>query len=445
MIAGDEFSLMAMPHDVEAEQAVIGSMLIDETCIPPVVEVLKPDDFFLGSNRNIFSTIWTMFSIGKPIDGLTVAEEMRKTGVYDENTTRPYLAQLMEITPTSANAIEYAHIVKKSAVLRGIVIATREGLEAAEEYSANPEEVLSQLEKRIYDIRQGQGQSDLSSIGEVLPYVLDEISALSESGRTIPGTATGISTIDRLTLGLNNSDLVIIAGRPGMGKTAFATTIAVNVAKSTGKTVAFFSLEMSKEQLTTRILSAAAMVKSENLRTGRLNEQDWENIAHATTELYNANVKIDDKALMTVGEMLAKTRRQQNLGLVVIDYLQLVTAASKAGSENRQQAISEITRTLKIMAKDLNVPVICLSQLSRASEKRDNKRPQLSDLRDSGAIEQDADVVLFLYRDDYYNDDPDKANIAECIVAKNRHGETGTVELSWLPEYTMFCALDKMH
>ena len=275
--------------------------------------------------------------------------------------------------------------------------------------------------------------------------MLDRLEEMSESENHLPGLSTGLSAIDRKIMGLNRSDLILLAARPGMGKTSMALNIALNVAKSSAKNVAIFSLEMSKEQLASRILSVESLVDNYRLKTGELSPEDWDKIAEAVGRLSALNILLDDDPLLSVADMNAKCRRLDNLGLVVIDYLQLMTSSGNRSrmNENRQQVVSDMSRMLKIMAKELDVPVICLSQLSRANEKRDDKRPQLSDLRESGAIEQDADIVMFLYRDDYYNEDSEKHNIAECIVAKNRHGETGTVELRWMPEYTMFATIEK--
>ena len=278
----------------------------------------------------------------------------------------------------------------------------------------------------------------------VLPDVLDRLDEMNSSASHLPGLSTGLSAVDNKITGLNKSDLILLAARPGMGKTSFALNVALNVARASGKTVAVFSLEMSREQLAMRLLSSAAYVENYRLKTGNIRETDWEKIADAAGNLSLMDIRIDDNPMLSVADMNAKCRRLDNLGLVVIDYLQLMTSAGgkSHGGENRQQLVSDMSRMLKIMAKELNVPVICLSQLSRANEKRDDKRPMLSDLRESGAIEQDADIVLFLYRDDYYNEDSEKRNIAECIVAKNRHGETGKVELRWMPEYTTFSTLE---
>ena len=435
-----------MPHSLEGEQAVLGSMLIDEGCIKDVMDKLRPSDFYLRQNREIFETIYTMFSYAQPIDGITVCEEMRKAGTYDEATTRSYLAQLMEITPTSANVMEYVEIVREKALLRSVAQAAAEITALVQAGVGDATRILMEAEQKVYAIRRGQSAQEMVPLRQVLPEVLDRLSEMSESENHLPGLSTGLSAVDQKITGLNKSDLILLAARPGMGKTSFALNIALNVAKSTNMTVAVFSLEMSREQLATRLLSAEALVENNRLKTGMLRETDWEKIAGAASVLNRVNIRIDDNPMLSVADMNAKCRRLENLGLVVIDYLQLMTSAGKGGGgESRQQVVSDMSRMLKIMAKELNVPVICLSQLSRANEKRDDKRPMLSDLRESGAIEQDADIVLFLYRDDYYHEDTEKHNIAECIVAKNRHGETGKVELRWMPEYTQFPTLENRY
>ena len=436
-----------MPHSLEGEQAVLGSMLIDAACVKDVMDKLRPSDFYLRQNREIFETIYTMFSYAKPIDGITVCEEMQKAGLYDENTTRSYLAQLMEITPTSANVMEYVEIVRNKALLRGVAQAAGEITAMVQEGVGEASEILESAEQKIYAIRRGQSAQDMVPLRQVLPDVLDRLSEMSESEDHLPGLSTGLSAVDAKITGLNRSDLILLAARPGMGKTSMALNMALNVAKSSKKTVAIFSLEMSREQLAMRLLSSEALVENTRLKTGSLRETDWEKIAEAATILNRLDVRIDDNPLLSVADMNAKCRRLDDLALVVIDYLQLMTSAGgkSNGGENRQQVVSDMSRMLKLMAKELNVPVICLSQLSRANEKRDDKRPMLSDLRVSGSIEQDADIVLFLYRDDYYNEDSEKHNVAECIVAKNRHGETGKVELRWMPEYTTFATLDNRY
>ena len=445
-MANEELLLRQMPHSLEGEQAVLGSMLIDERCIKDVMDKLQPDDFYLRQNREIFDTIYSMFVYSKPIDGITVCEEMQKNGTYDEQTTRSYLAQLMEITPTSANVMEYVEIVRDKSLMRRMAQAAAEITAMVQEGVGEAHDMLEAAEQKIYAIRRGRSAQDMVPISTVLPDVLDHLSEMSErEGTKIAGLSTGLSAVDAKISGLNKSDLVLLAARPGMGKTSMALNVALSVAKDTKQTVAIFSLEMSKEQLATRLLSSEALVENTRLINGDLRETDWVKIADAASALSRTDIRIDDNPLLTVADMNAKCRRLDNLGLVVIDYLQLMTSAGGKqahSGESRQQAVSDISRMLKIMAKELNVPVICLSQLSRANEKRDDKRPMLSDLRESGAIEQDADIVMFLFREDYYSPDSEKRNIAECIVAKNRHGETGKVELRWMPEYTTFGTLE---
>ena len=309
-------------------------------------------------------------------------------------------------------------------------------------------DMLEAAEQKVYAIRRGRSAQNMVPVSMVLEDVMAHLAELTASGgKTLPGLSTGLSAVDAKINGLNKSDLLLLAARPGMGKTSMALNVALSAARESGKTVAIFSLEMSKEQLVTRLIASEGLVENTRLVTGNLRESDWQRIAEAASSLSRMDIRIDDNPLLTVADMNAKCRRLDNLGLVVIDYLQLMTSAGGKGysGENRQQAVSDISRMLKIMAKELQVPVLCLSQLSRANEKRDDKRPMLSDLRESGAIEQDADIVLFLYRDDYYNSDSEKRNVAECIVAKNRHGETGKVELRWMPEYTAFGTLENRY
>ena len=446
-MATEDLLLRQMPHSLEGEQAVLGSMLIDPDCVKDVMDKLRPSDFYLRQNREIFETIYSMFTYAKPIDGITVCEEMQKAGTYDDQTTRSYLAQLMEITPTSANVMEYAAIVRDKALLRGVAQAASEITAMVQEGVGEAGEILEAAEQKVYAIRRGQGAQDMVPLRQVLPDVLDRLSEMSESENHLPGLSTGLSAVDRKITGLNKSDLILLAARPGMGKTSFALNIALNVAKAQEMTVAVFSLEMSREQLVTRLLSSEALVENNRLKTGALRETDWEKIAAASTVLNKLDIRIDDNPMLTVADMNAKCRRIDKLGLVVIDYLQLMTSAGgkSGGGESRQQVVSDMSRMLKIMAKELNVPVVCLSQLSRANESRTDKRPMLSDLRESGAIEQDADSVMFIYRDDYYNPNTEEKNIAEIIIAKNRHGETGTVKTQWMPQYTTFSDLEWKH
>ncbi len=441
----DELLSRAMPHSPEAEQAVLGSMLIDADCIKDVMDKLQPQDFYLQQNREIFETIYSMFIYSRPIDGVTVAREMEKNGVYRDDT-RAYLLQLMEVTPTSANVMEYAGIIRDKALLRSMAKAAGDIAAMVQEGVGTAGDLLSAAEQKIYAIRQGRGSQEMATVGAVLNDVMEQLAKLT-AGSEPPGLSTGLSAVDRKINGLNKSDLLLLAARPGMGKTSMALNVALSAAKASGKTVAIFSLEMSKEQLVTRLLANEGLIENTRLSTGNLRESDWEKIAQAASVLNQTNIRIDDNPLLTVADMNAKCRRLENLGLVVIDYLQLMTSAGGKGysGENRQQAVADISRMLKIMAKELQVPVLCLSQLSRANEKREDKRPMLSDLRESGAIEQDADIVMFLYRDDYYNEDSEKRNIAECIVAKNRHGETGKVELRWMPDYTAFSTLENRY
>ena len=443
----DELLLRGMPHSAEAEQAVLGSMLIDASCIKDVMDQLQPEDFYMRQNREIFETIYHMFIYSRPIDGVTVAGEMEKNGTYNENT-RPYLVQIMEVTPTSANVGEYVRLVREKALLRQVASAAADITAMVQNGGGDAGETLESAEQKVYAIRRGRSGQSMVPISAVLQEVMDRLAELSNGGgNTLPGLTTGLSALDNKINGLGKSDLVLLAARPGMGKTSMALNVALSGARASNKTVAVFSLEMSREQLVTRLIATEGLVENQRLMTGNLRESDWQRIAEAASNLSRMDIRIDDNPLLTVADMNAKCRRIDNLGLVVIDYLQLMTSAGgkSYSGENRQQAVSDISRMLKIMAKELQVPVLCLSQLSRANEKREDKRPMLSDLRESGAIEQDADVVLFLYRDDYYNEDSDKHNIAECIVAKNRHGETGKVMLRWMPEYTAFGTLENRY
>ncbi len=446
-MAADELLLRQAPHSPQAEQAVLGSMLIDPDCIKDVMDKLRPEDFYLRANRDIFETIYHMFVYSRPIDGVTVAGEMEKTGVYNDNT-RDYLLQLMEVTPTSANVMEYVQIVLDKSLMRQVASAAGSISAMVLDGAGDAGDMLEAAEQKVYAIRRGRSAQNMVPVSMVLEDVMAHLAELTASGgKTLPGLSTGLSAVDAKINGLNKSDLLLLAARPGMGKTSMALNVALSAARESGKTVAIFSLEMSKEQLVTRLIASEGLVENTRLVTGNLRESDWQRIAEAASSLSRMDIRIDDNPLLTVADMNAKCRRLDNLGLVVIDYLQLMTSAGGKGysGENRQQAVSDISRMLKIMAKELQVPVLCLSQLSRANEKRDDKRPMLSDLRESGAIEQDADIVLFLYRDDYYNSDSEKRNVAECIVAKNRHGETGKVELRWMPEYTAFGTLENRY
>ena len=443
----DELISRQLPHSVEAEQAVLGSMLIDSRCVPDVVERLKPDDFYMRQNREIYEVLYAMFSRFETIDPVTLLDRMKQAGIYDENTSVAYLRQLMEITPTAANVLEYADIVRDKALLRRVGETAGELTEMVRTEAGTAQQVLEAAEQRIYAIRQGRSAQGLAHISSVILNVYERLNELAASDSAVPGLSTGLPDVDMAISGLNKSDLILLAARPGMGKTSFALNMLLHAGKFSGKTVVFFSLEMSREQLAMRLISGESFVDNKKLVTGKLGEEDWTKIAAASAGLNQTQILIDDNPSLSVADMNAKCRRVDNLGLVVIDYLQLMTSAGgpTRSGDNRQQIVSDISRALKIMAKELNVPVVCLSQLSRGPESRSDKRPMLSDLRESGAIEQDADIVMFLYRDDYYNDSDENHNLAECIIAKNRHGETRTVELQWLPEYTTFSSIDRRH
>ena len=433
------------PQSLEAEQSVLGSILIDSRCVADIIGILRPEDFFLPQNREIYETVYTMFNFSETIDPVTVLEKMRQLGVYHDNT-RDYVQQLMEITPTAANAVRYANIVKDKAMLRGLADASSDISELVYDQVGTPAEILETAEKKIYSLRKGETGDSLEHVGVTLHKVFDTLTELYQSDSAIPGMSTGLRDLDKKINGLNKSDLFLIAARPAMGKTAFALNIALNVAKKYSKTVAVFSLEMSREQLIMRLLANESFVELQKLLTGKLSEEEWTKLAMASAALSQTDLRVDDNPSITVAEINAKCRRLDNLGLVVIDYLQLMQGSGYGkASDNRVNVVSDISRSLKIMAKELNVPVICLSQLSRGPEGRTDKRPMLSDLRESGAIEQDADEVIFLYRDEYYNENTEEKGVAECIVAKNRHGEVGTVKLQWVGQYQTFADREWKH
>ena len=443
----EQLLLRQMPHSVEAEQAVLGSMLIDARCVPEVIDQLRSDDFYVRQNRKIYDTIYSMFNYSLTIDPVTVLEHMKQNGVYDENTSRGYLLQLMDTTPTAANVVEYIGILKDKTLLRRVAEAAGDLTALIQQGTETGQDILEAAEQRIYAIRQGRAARGLIPISNVLIDVYDRLTELAASESAIPGLSTGLTDLDRAISGLNKSDLILLAARPGMGKTSMALNILLEAGKKSGKNVAFFSLEMSREQLALRLISSECFVDNKKLVTGKLTEEDWEKVAVAADSLNRSRIFIDDDSSVSVADISAKCRRMDNLGLVIIDYLQLMQSAGGRtySGENRQQVVSDISRALKIMAKELDVPVLCLSQLSRANESRSDKRPMLSDLRESGAIEQDADIVMFLYREGYYDKDTPNPNLAECIIAKNRHGETRTVELQWLPEFTTFGNMEWQH
>ena len=439
----DELFNRQMPHSLEAEQAVLGSILIDSRCAAQVISALKPDDFYTELNKGIYEVICSMFNFARPIDAVTVLDEMKLQGVFNAQTSQSYLVELMNVTPTAANVMRYVEIVRDKSMLRSIASVAADITAAVNEGTGSSGDVLENAERRIYALRQGRSLGGLEPISSILGEVYQNLAELSRTQGGIPGLPTGIGELDETIMGLKNSDFIILASRPGMGKTSLALNMALNVGKKTGKAVAIFSLEMSRQQLATRLLSSEAYVDSKKLQTGMLSKDDWQKLSAATAAISRTRLYIDDNSIVTVSDMNAQCRRISDLGLVVVDYLQLMTSATGESSENRLQAVAEISRMLKIMAKELNVPVLCLSQLSRASTQRQDKRPMLSDLRESGSLEQDADIVLGLYREDYFNRETEDHNKAELIVMKNRHGNTGTIPVQWMPEYTTYASLER--
>lgn len=437
-IAGKE-----LPSSIEAEQCVLGAVISDPSVLPQVIEKVRPDYFFSEQHREIYAVIQRMFTAGKPIDIITILDEVSSLHIFDSSTdARKYLASIADMLPSTLNIDSYCKIVADKYYLRSLSFVARDILDMIQSGENDASLLLDSAEQKIYDIRQGRSVQSLVPLKDAIFEAYDRLGRITgEDKELYIGARTGFSLLDSITSGLNKSDLIIIAARPGMGKTSFAMNIATNVARHNNMDVVTFNLEMSKEQLATRILSTEALVESSSLRNGRINTDEWSRLATSAAYLGSLPLYIDDTSSITVQQMKAKLRRVKNLGLVIIDYLQLMDSTSK--SDNRVVIISEITRQLKVMAKELNVPVILLSQLSRAVESRTDKRPMLSDLRESGSIEQDADIVLFLYREAYYNKESQRPNISECIVAKNRHGETGTVELVWDGQFTRFSNLDK--
>ena len=441
----EELLARQVPYSVEAEQAVLGSILIDSRCLTDVVGIVEPKDFYLEQNREIYQTIYQMFNFSQSIDPVTVLDKMRESGVYHDNS-RDYVLQLMEVTPTAANAVRYANIVRDKAMLRALSDASTDIGQMVSEQKGTTAEILEAAEKKIYAIRKGETGDSLEPIGVTLHKVFDHLTELSQSDSAIPGMSTGLLDLDKKINGLNKSDLLLVAARPAMGKSAFALNLALNVAKKYNKTVAIFNLEMSREQLAMRLLAIESFVDGQKMATGKLTDEEWTKLSMAASALSQTDIRIDDNPTITVAAMNAKCRRLENLGMVVVDYLQLMSGSGYGkGGDSRVNVVGEISRSMKIMAKELNVPVICLSQLSRGPESRPDKRPMLSDLRESGSIEQDADEVIFLYRDEYYNKETEDKGVAECIVSKNRHGEVGTVKLQWIPQYQTFADREWKH
>ncbi|SHF03132.1 primary replicative DNA helicase [Thermoanaerobacter uzonensis DSM 18761] len=431
------------PQNIEAEQSVLGSMLLSRDAIIDVSEIIKADDFYKESHKKLFDVMIEMFEKDIPVDLVTVVDELRKRNMLEAVGGIDYIASLSSNVITTANVSYYAKLIKEKATLRRLIEASSEIMELSYQ-GDDVETVLDIAEQKIFDIAQGRNTTNFSPIKDVLMNTFYKIEELYKNKGQLTGIPSGFPDLDLKTAGFQPSDFILVAARPSMGKTSFALNIAQNAALLTGLPVAIFSLEMSKEQLVNRLICSTANIDSQKLRTGNLDEDDWMKLAAAMTPLSKAPIYIDDTPGIGVMDIRAKCRRlklEKGLGLVMIDYLQLMQGRGKA--ENRQQEISEISRSLKSLARELNVPVITLSQLSRAPESRSDHRPILSDLRESGAIEQDADIVMFLYRDDYYHKDSEKKNIAEVIIAKHRNGPTGTVELLWLAQYTKFASLDK--
>ena len=434
------------PNDIEAEQAVLGSMLTDKDAVIAAIEVLKPEDFYREDNKTIYMAVLSLYNRAEPVDIITLKSELSSMGKFDSVGGLEYLAELPEKVPTTANVDKYIKIVEEKAILRNLIKTANEIITLGYDPTEEVEDIMDNAEKKIFDIMQSKNQKGYTPIKDILIETFAQLEQLYNQKQHITGVPTGFADLDYKTAGFHGSDLVLVAARPAMGKSAFALNIATNAAVRAKVPVAIFSLEMSKEQMVNRILCSEAMVDSNKVRTGKLDEQDWAKLASALGPLSEADIFIDDTPGISVMEIRAKCRKlklEKGLGMVVIDYLQLITASSNRRGGSREQEIAEISRSLKILAKELDIPVIALSQLSRAPEQRPDHRPMLSDLRESGSIEQDADKVIFLYRDDYYNEDSEKKNIAEVIMAKHRAGSTGTIELLWLGNYTKFVNIDK--
>ncbi|GIM33689.1 replicative DNA helicase [Paraclostridium bifermentans] len=427
------------PHSVESEQSILGSILLDKEAIITVTETIKPEDFYKEAHKIIYECMMKLNNKNEPIDLITLTEELKKQGHLEDIGGISYITSLSTIVPTTSNVKYYADIVKEKSVLRKLIRVSNDILNLGYDSSIKVEDILEKAEKQIFDISQEKSSEDFQTINSVLMDTYDTIEKLYTNKEDITGITTGFDDLNKKTNGLQRTDLLLVAARPAMGKTAFSLNLVQNAALKGNASVAVFSLEMSKEQLVQRMLSAQSHVELKKIKTGNLDENDWPRIIDAMSVLSNANIYIDDTPGIKIGELRSKCRKlkiEKGLDLILIDYLQLMEG--DGGNESRQQEISKISRSLKIIAKELNCPVVALSQLSRAPEQRSDHRPMLSDLRESGAIEQDADIVMFLYRDEYYHPDSERKNIGEIIIAKNRHGETGSVELVWLGEIQKF-------
>lgn len=433
-----------LPHSVEAEQSVIGSMIMDRDAIMTASEVITSEDFYQSQYGVLFDAMLELYNEGKPVDLVTLQERLREKDVPPEISSLEFVRDLLDAVPTSANVRHYATIVQEKSMLRKLIKVNEDIANTCYLAREKTEDILEETEKKIFDLLQYRSTGDFVPIKQVVLNALDKIEKASKNKGTVTGIPTGFIDLDYKTSGFQPSDLILIAARPSMGKTAFVLNVAQHMAFKEGKTVAIFSLEMSKEQLVNRLFSLESKVDSQALRTGNLTDEDWAKLIEGAAVVGKSNLIIDDTPGISIAELRSKCRKfklEHDLGIIIIDYLQLMSGGKH--SESRQQEISEISRSLKAVARELNVPVVALSQLSRAVEQRPDHRPMLSDLRESGAIEQDADVVMFLYRDDYYNKDTDKKNIAEVIIAKQRNGPIGTIELVWLPRYTQFVNMKK--
>ena len=434
-----------LPHSIDAEKAVIGSMIMDADAVVAASEMITGDDFYQRQYGILFDAMVELYNEGKPVDVLTLQERLKMKDVPEEFSSIEFISELVSSVPTSANVRHYAQTVSDDATLRRLIRVNEEIANTCYQHRESLDEIMNTTENRIFDVLQKKSTDEYVPIKDVVLSVIDKIEAAARHKGTVTGLATGFYDLDYKTSGLQPSDLILIAARPSMGKTAFVLNLAQYMCVRNHVPTAIFSLEMSKDQLVNRILSMESKVDSQSMRTGTLQPADWEKLIESAGVISTAPLIIDDTPGISITELRSKCRKyklENDLGLVIIDYLQLMTGGSRK-QESRQQEISEISRSLKALAREINAPVIALSQLSRACETRPDHRPMLSDLRESGAIEQDADVVMFLYRDDYYNKDTDKKNISEVIIAKQRNGPIGTVELVWLPNYTKFANKEK--
>lgn len=433
-----------MPHSPEAEQSVIGSMLMDTDAVLTASESLTSDDFYQKQYGVLFDAMVELYNEGKPVDLITLQDRLKQKDVPPEIASLEFAADILNSTYTSANVRQYAKIVQEKSMLRRLIRVTEDIANECYIGKEDTDSILADTEKKIFDILQQNTSGEYVPIKQVVLNALDKIELASKNKGNVTGIPTGFIDLDYKTAGFQPSDLILVAARPSMGKTAFVLNVAQHMAFRENVTVAVFSLEMSKEQLVNRLLSLESRVDSQSIRTGNLSDEDWGKLIEGAGIIGQSNLIIDDTPGISVMELRSKCRKfkmEHNLGIIIIDYLQLMTGSKR--SESRQQEISDISRSLKAIARELNVPVVALSQLSRAVEQRPDHRPMLSDLRESGAIEQDADVVMFIYRDDYYNKDTAKPNVAEIIIAKQRNGAIGTIELAWLPQYTKFANMKK--